>query len=148
MCQVQSTARLFRSSREGIIKWLCLSKAIYSTLLCIWTQRYSFFLTIIFYIFIKWCSYKKSAQSLSWVKTAGICCLYCLPTCNISKGKNLHNVSGISTSNDGKEQINSCSMLATKLCTDVKISHDDPWFHRSLFKDFNGKYGNQNACGL
>jgi len=46
--------------------------------------------------------------------------------------KNLHHVSGISTSNDGKEQINSCSMLGTMLCTDVKISHDDPFFHRLL----------------
>ena len=43
MCQVQSTAHLFRSSREGIIEWLCPSRAIYSTFLCIWTLRYSFF---------------------------------------------------------------------------------------------------------
>lgn len=46
--------------------------------------------------------------------------------------KNLHSVSGVTTSNAGKEQINFCSVLGTKLCTDIKISRDDPLFHRSL----------------
>lgn len=41
-------------------------------------------------------------------------------------------VSDVSVSNDGKEQINSCSTLGTKLCRDLKISHDNPLFYGSL----------------
>lgn len=41
-------------------------------------------------------------------------------------------MSSVSTSNDGKEQINSYSMLEIKLCTDIKIGHGDPLFHRSI----------------
>lgn len=35
-------------------------------------------------------------------------------------------------SNDGKEQVSSCSTLGTKLCSDLKISHDNTLFYRSL----------------
>lgn len=35
-------------------------------------------------------------------------------------------------SNDGKEQISSCSTPGTKLCRDLKIGHDNSLFYRSL----------------
>lgn len=54
-----------------------------------------FVLLVIFYTFIKQHNRKNSAKSVCYVKTAGICWLYCLLTYNISKGKSLHNASGI-----------------------------------------------------
>lgn len=35
-------------------------------------------------------------------------------------------------SKDGKEQISSCCTLRAKLCRDLKLSHANPLFYRSL----------------
>lgn len=109
-----------------------------------------FVLLVIFYTFIKQHNRKNSAKSVCYVKTAGICWLYCQLTCNISKGKESSQCIWhiVSTSKDRREQINSCSMLETRLHVGVKISHADVFFHRSLFKDFSGKYSNQNVWTL